>query len=148
MWTLAQGSSLRERKVCECVAVRRPGRVETAETRNEGLLWAREVWKRVLRSNFVCQSFTFFTRSGQNPIFFAHDWPPGADKALIDVPVNIRRWRLYGENSTNLPRVPWHELHAIVGPKRHIEASATVARDEKMKPYMSRAAACGEKTAL
>ena len=33
------GSSLRERKVCECVAVRRPGRVETAETRNDHCLF-------------------------------------------------------------------------------------------------------------
>ena len=33
------GSSLRERQVCECVAVRRPGRVETAETRNDHRLF-------------------------------------------------------------------------------------------------------------
>ena len=36
------GSSLQERKVCECVAVRRPGRVETAETRNDHRLFL--VW--------------------------------------------------------------------------------------------------------
>ena len=53
-------------------------------------------------------------------------------------------WRKFDESA----KVPWHELHAFVDPKIHIEASATVARDEKMKPSMSRAAACGERTAF
>ena len=38
------GSSLRERKVCECVAVRRPGRVDTAETRKRSPFVCVLVW--------------------------------------------------------------------------------------------------------